>query len=140
MLLERAFKIIKNGVYFIVIALLVAELFKILIYANQISVTSQQEHKVVQNHKKLNISHNFFCMELKLSTVVTLLTKFHEMSFVTFPCNRMGPRPSPFKVENQSFPPSRGVICSCCSFSRCERICTLQSTSTRKSVKLWRKK
>ena len=32
-LLERAFKIMKNGVYFIVIALLVAELFTILIYA-----------------------------------------------------------------------------------------------------------
>ena len=32
--LERAFQIIKNGVYFIVIALLVAELFKILSYAN----------------------------------------------------------------------------------------------------------
>ena len=31
---ERSFKIMKNGVYFIVIALLVAELFKILIYAN----------------------------------------------------------------------------------------------------------
>ena len=31
---ERAFKMMKNGVYFIVIALLVAELFKILIYAN----------------------------------------------------------------------------------------------------------
>ena len=33
-LLERAFKMMKNGVYFIVIALLVAELFKILVYAN----------------------------------------------------------------------------------------------------------
>ena len=33
-LLERAFKMMKNGVYFIVIALLAAELFKILIYAN----------------------------------------------------------------------------------------------------------
>ena len=52
----------KNGVYFLVIALLVAELFKILIYAN---------------HKELNISYDFFCIELKLSTVVTLLTKFH---------------------------------------------------------------
>ena len=31
---ERAFKMTKTGVYFIVIALLVAELFKILIYAN----------------------------------------------------------------------------------------------------------
>ena len=33
-LFERAFKMMKIGVYFIVIALLVAELFKILIYAN----------------------------------------------------------------------------------------------------------
>ena len=33
-LFERAFKMMKNGVYFIVIALLIAELFKILIYAN----------------------------------------------------------------------------------------------------------
>ena len=31
---ETAFKIMKNGVYFVVIALLVAELFKILINAN----------------------------------------------------------------------------------------------------------
>ena len=33
-LFERAFKMMKNGVYFIVIALLVAELFKNLVYAN----------------------------------------------------------------------------------------------------------
>ena len=33
-LFERAFKMMKSGVYFTVIALLVAELFKILIYAN----------------------------------------------------------------------------------------------------------
>ena len=33
-LFERAAKMMKNGVYFIVIALLIAELFKILIYAN----------------------------------------------------------------------------------------------------------
>ena len=33
-LFERAFKMMKNGVYFILIALLVAELLKILIYAN----------------------------------------------------------------------------------------------------------
>ena len=32
-LIERAFKMMKNGVYFNVIALLLAELFKILIYA-----------------------------------------------------------------------------------------------------------
>ena len=33
-LLERAFRAMKNGVYFIVIAVLVAELFKIMVYAN----------------------------------------------------------------------------------------------------------
>ena len=33
-LLGRAFKVMKNGVYFIVIAFFVAELLKILIYAN----------------------------------------------------------------------------------------------------------
>ena len=33
-LLGRAFKVMKNGVYFIVIAFLVAELFKVLIYGN----------------------------------------------------------------------------------------------------------
>ena len=52
---------IKNGVYFIVIALLVAELFKIDL-CKLMSVMSQLEHKVVQNHKKLNISHDFFCI------------------------------------------------------------------------------
>ena len=33
-LFERTFKVMKNGVYFIVIALLVVELFEILFYAN----------------------------------------------------------------------------------------------------------
>ena len=33
-LFKRAFKMMKNGVYFIMIALLVVELFEILIYAN----------------------------------------------------------------------------------------------------------
>ena len=32
--LGRAFKVMKNGVYFIIIAFSVAELFKILVYAN----------------------------------------------------------------------------------------------------------
>ena len=31
---ERAFKVIKNGIYFIVMAFFVAELFKVLVYAN----------------------------------------------------------------------------------------------------------
>ena len=33
-LLERAFRATKNGVYFIVIAVLVAMLFEIMVYAN----------------------------------------------------------------------------------------------------------
>ena len=33
-LIRKSFKMMKNGVYFIVLALLVAELFKILVYAN----------------------------------------------------------------------------------------------------------
>ena len=111
-LFERAFQVMKNGVYFIVIALLIAELFKILIYANYMTcdVTTG---KVVRNHKKLNISRNFFCIELKLSAVVTLITKFH-MSTVIFPWQHNGSRPSPFKRENQSFPPLKSVICFCC--------------------------
>ena len=82
----------KNGVYFIVIALLVAELFKILIYANLMTcdVILWSKSGVKKNHKKFNISHNFFCVELKLSTVVTLITKFHDMSTVTFPWQHDG--------------------------------------------------
>ena len=52
-LFERAFKMMKNGVYFTLIALLIAELFKILIYGNCICVTSQKEHKVLQNLSRL---------------------------------------------------------------------------------------
>ena len=33
----------------------------------------------------MNISHDFFCLELKLCTVVTPITKSHNMSTVTFP-------------------------------------------------------
>ena len=53
-------------------------------------VTSQQGHKVVQYHKRLNISHDLFCIELILGTVVTLTTKFHYMSTVIFPWQRNG--------------------------------------------------
>ena len=49
----------KNGVYFILIALLVAELLKILIYANKMNVTSQKGHKVVRNHKKIEYLCNY---------------------------------------------------------------------------------
>ena len=46
---------IKNDVYFIVIALLVAELFKILFYAKiRLLVTSHSVHKVVYQHKNFS--------------------------------------------------------------------------------------
>ena len=81
-LFERAFKMMKNGVYFIRIAVLVAELFKIFIYANSITcdVTLWTQ----------NISEDFFCIELKLGTVVTLTTKFHDISTVKFPWQHNG--------------------------------------------------
>ena len=37
-----------------------------------------------QNDVKSQKMEDFFCIELKLSTVVTLITKFHNMSTVTF--------------------------------------------------------
>ena len=53
-LFERAFKVIKNGVYFIVIALLVAELFKILTYANYMTCDIRMwTQSGVQSQKKL---------------------------------------------------------------------------------------
>ena len=53
-------------------------------------VTSQRGHKMMWNHKKSNISEDVFCIELKLCTVVTLITKFHNMSIVTFPWQHNG--------------------------------------------------
>ena len=46
-LLVRDFKVIRNSVYFIVIAFMVAELLKIFIYANKGHVTSQCGHKMI---------------------------------------------------------------------------------------------
>ena len=39
---------------------------------------------MILNHKKWNLSHDFFCIELKLGTVVALITKFHDMATETF--------------------------------------------------------
>ena len=72
----------KNGIYFIVIALLLA---KILIYANPMTCDITMRTQSDVKSQELNISHEFFCTELKLGTVVTLITKFHDLSTVTFP-------------------------------------------------------
>ena len=117
----------KNGVYFTVIALLVAELFKVTC-----DVTLWTQNDV--NHKKWNISEDFFCIELKLCTVVALTTKFHDISTVTFPWQHNGLQALSIQKIKSEFSPSRSVICSCCLFSECELIWKLHSTSTRKSV------
>ena len=80
----------KNGVYFTVIALLVAELFKIFIFPNEVTCDFQPGTESGVCHKKMNISHDVFCIELKLSTVVTLITKFHDLSTVTIPWQHYG--------------------------------------------------
>jgi len=51
-LIGRAFKMKKNGIYFIAMAFLVAELFKILIYANKrtCDVSSWTQDDVKSQH------------------------------------------------------------------------------------------
>ena len=90
--------------------------------------------------KKWNISEDFFCIELKLCTVVAISTKFHDISTVTFPWQHNGLQALSIQKIKSEFSPSRSVICSCCLFSGCELIWTLHSTSTRKSVRLWSNK
>ena len=46
--------------------------------------------RIGHQSQKLNISHDFFCIELKLSTVDTLTTKLHDMSTVRFPWQHDG--------------------------------------------------
>ena len=69
-------------------------------------VWRHKRDKVVQNHKKLIISLDFFCIELKLSTVVMLLTTFHDMFTVIFPWQHNGLQPLSIqrgKLEFSSF-------------------------------------
>ena len=66
-------------------------------------MTSQPGHGVVRNHKKLNISHDFFCIDLKLSAVVTLITKFHDMSTVTIPWQHNGLQAFSIQREKSEF-------------------------------------
>ena len=112
----------KNGVYFIVIALLVAELFKMTC-----DVTLW-----TQNDVKSQKVEDFSCIELKLCTVVALTTKFHAISTVTFAWQHN--RLQALSIQNikWEFSPSRSVICFCCLFSGCGLIWTLHSKSTRK--------
>ena len=129
------------GVYFIRIALLVAELFKIFIYANKITcdVTLWTQNDV-KSQTKWNISEDFFCIELKLCAVVISTTKFHDISTVTFPWQHNGLQAFSIQKIKSVFSPRRSVICACCLFSGCELIWTLHGTRTRKSVRIWSNK
>ena len=76
---------------------------------------------MIYNHKKWNgisISEVFFCIELKLYTVVTLITKFHDMSSVTFPWQHNGLQAlsiQKVKLEFSSF--KKCYLLVQCSFS-----------------------
>ena len=119
---------------------LVAELFKILVYANEmtcdVALWTQNDVK----RQKRKISEDFFCIELKLCTVVALTTKFHNISTVTFPWQHNGLQALSIQKIKSEFSPSRSVIWCCSLFSGCELIWILHSTSTRKSVRLWSNK
>ena len=43
-------------------------------------VTSHSGHKMMQNHKKRNVSEDVFSIELKHFTVLILIKKFHDMA------------------------------------------------------------
>ena len=64
------------GVSFIVIALLVAELFKTLIYTCDVTVWAQG------GHKKLNISHDFFCIRIELKLPLLISSSMSYMVIV----------------------------------------------------------
>ena len=53
--------------------------------------------------KKLNLSHHFFCIELKLGTVVTPITKLHDMSTMTFPWQHNGLQALSFQRGKSEF-------------------------------------
>ena len=78
-----------------------------------------------------------FCIELKLLEFLYSLPTAMIWPIVTFPwqCNVLWSL-SIQRVKSE-FPYPIRVICSWCSLSGCERIWTLNITSTRKSVRLW---
>ena len=94
---ELNFKMIKNGVYVVVIALLVAKLFKILIYANYrpCDIVRWTQNDVKSQKMK----------DLKFCSVVTVITKFHDMSTVAFPWQHNGLQALSIQRVKSEFPP-----------------------------------
>ena len=61
-LLWRAFKMMKDGVSFILIAFAGTELFKFWFMQIRGIVMSLDWHKILQNHKKWNVSEEVLCI------------------------------------------------------------------------------
>ena len=132
-LFERAFKMMNNGVYFIMIALLVAKFFNMT--CDVIIIVDTKWCKITKNG-----IYRLFLYRTDTLYFVALPTKFHDISTVTFPWQHNGLQVLSNHKMKSGFSPSRSVICSCCLFSGCELMWTLHSTSTRKSVRLWSNK
>ena len=58
----------------------------------------------ISTSKKWDISEDFFCIELKLGAVVTLITKFYDMSIVTFSWQRNGLHALSIQKVKSEFP------------------------------------
>ena len=100
----------KNGVYFIVIALLVAELFRFRFMQIRRLLMSHSGHKIMQNHKKWNISEDVFCIELKLFTLLILITKFRDMAHCDISiATQWAPGPLHPKGKIRVFLPNKGI-------------------------------
>ena len=64
----------KDGGSFTLIAFSVTELFNFWVMQIRGLVTSLDWHKILQNHKKWNVSEEVLCIELKPCAVITLIT------------------------------------------------------------------
>ena len=78
----------KNGVNFIVVTLLLDDFWP---------------YNVDKKSCIITVSEDFFCMELKLCTVVTLIAKFHNMFTVTFPREHNEPQALSFRKVKLEF-------------------------------------
>ena len=95
---------------------------------------------IERNHKKWNNFEDIFCVELKLCKVFILRSKSHETSFVIFPWQHNRLQAFSIQMVKSEFPSFKKCYWCWCSFSECERILTLNGTSTWKSVREWSNK
>lgn len=84
--MQKSFQNDKNCAYFIVIALVVAQLFKIVFFTK---LEDLERYKVDTNFVKSQRTEDFFCIKLTFCTVI-LFAKFHDMSSVKIPWQHNG--------------------------------------------------